>query len=99
VLLLLQTKLLFDALYRAFLEFGAVHREDGLFAVQVHLEVRAFRRSESRAMLCQPSLEFFAVHGLNVNNIVYNVKGVYKQICLFFTVTGWLLVHVPYRNP
>jgi hypothetical protein len=49
-----------------------VHRYDGLLAIQVNLEVRAFHRAEGCTLLRQPPFEFFAVHGLK-----------YKQCCLY----------------
>lgn len=50
-----------------------MHRDDGLLAVQVDLEVRTFHRAEGCTLLRQLPFEFFAAHGLN-----------YKQSCLFY---------------
>jgi hypothetical protein len=64
--------LLLDALDQALLEFRVMHRQDGLSAIQVDLNVRAFARLEDRSLLREPAPELFARH------VLY-----YKQYCLY----------------
>ena len=61
-----------DALDQTFLEFGIVHRQHRLSAVQIDLNVRAFAGFEDRSLLREPAPELFARHVFN-----------YKQYCLY----------------
>jgi hypothetical protein len=56
---------------RSFLEFGIVHRQDGLLSIQIDLKVRAFASFEDRSLLREPTPQLFARHFFIINNIVY----------------------------
>ena len=63
--------MLFDGLDQALFEFGIVHREYRLSSVEIDLQVRTFAGLESRSQPREPTLELFARHVLNINNIAY----------------------------
>lgn len=66
----------FDSLNRARLDFFAVHRQNGLFSVQVNTEMRAFGGLECCFLLCQPPLELACFHAQIINIIVYMRKSI-----------------------
>ena len=51
-----------------------MHRHDRELAIKFDLQMRSLAARESRALLLQPPFEFGALHGLDVNDTVYNVK-------------------------
>jgi hypothetical protein len=63
--------LFLDSLDQTLFEFGIVHRQNGLFPVQINLKVRAFAGFEDRSLLREPAPELFARHSPIINNIVY----------------------------
>jgi len=57
------------------LHVAVVHWENRLLAIQENFQVRTFAALlEGRALLFQPAFEFFTVHVLTINNIVYSFK-------------------------